>query len=104
MPNLYDRINWLPKFLFDEIKNYIISSSKSGRQRWSLLKKGKGAKWQPHEYQKIMELTGCSFEEILNPDINLLKVFIRNKEIEERMAKRELAKKYGLYLPKIKDS
>ena len=82
--DLGERMNRLPKEIYDKIYRTLIYSYGMSRQRWAYLLEGKLTKGIYHyELAVICEELECTIFEVMNPLEDLLDIYLRKRQKQE---------------------
>lgn len=96
--NLKERIQEIPKSAYDalykEFESY--SAVSTGRKRWHQILRQEVKTIYPYEFALFCEHIGCTIHELIDEDVDLLRIYLRKQEEEQAAVAVEL----GLSKPK----
>lgn len=88
-----ERVVMLPKRVYEEIRLDFYDNIRNGKALWHDLIRYKRQSIPSKAALMIIKHIGCSLEEFLNPDVDLLLTYIERKH---NVAKEAQAAKYGM--------
>lgn len=93
---LKDRLYQLPKIVYQAIYDECMALPKGGNaQRWKTIVEDTATDIRGQEALIMCKHIGCTLEELLNPDADLLKIWQR---VKKDPVEKERGKKFGLGL------